>query len=71
VRLLVGVAIDSALGQRLLQLVNQGFLSDQCDSLISPENGGFDVRWVRFPKHNSLFSTLSYLESVGSWNFSD
>jgi len=59
VRLLVGVAIDSALRQRLLQLVNQGFLSDVCDNCISPENGGFDVRWVRFPKHISLFSTLS------------
>ena len=48
-RLLVGVAIDSALGQRLLQLVNQGFLSDQCDSCISPEKGEIDVCWVRFP----------------------
>ena len=31
--------------------VSQGFQSDQCDSCISPENGEFDVRWVRFPKH--------------------
>ena len=45
--------------------VSQGFLSDQCDSCISPESGGFDVRWVRFPKHIPLFSTLSQLESVG------
>jgi hypothetical protein len=29
--------------------VSQGFLSDECDSRISPENGDFDVRWVRFP----------------------
>ena len=29
---------------------------------------GLDVRWVRFPKHIPLFSTLSQLESVGSWN---
>ena len=28
---------------------------------------GFDVRWVRFPKHISHFSTLSQLESGGSW----
>ena len=40
----------------------------ECDSCISPENEGFDVRWVRFPKHISLFSTLSQLESVGSWD---
>ena len=35
------------------------------------ENGGFDVRWVRFPKYIPLFSTLSQLESVGFWGFSD
>ena len=29
---------------------------------------GFDVRWVRFPKHIPPFSTLSQLEFVGSWN---
>ena len=40
-------------------------------SCISPENGEFDVRWVRFPKHIPLFSTLSQLESVGSWNWMD
>ena len=45
---------------------SQGFLSDQCDSCISPENGGFDVRWVRFPKHIPLISPLSQLESVVS-----
>ena len=33
-------------------------------SCISPENGGFDVRWVRFPKHISLFSALFKWESV-------
>ena len=27
---------------------------------------GFYVRWVRFPKHLPLFSTLSQLESGGS-----
>ena len=32
----------------------------------TPENGGFDVRWVRFPKHILLFSTLSQLDSGGS-----
>ena len=31
---------------------------------------GFDVRWVRFPKHIPLFSTLSQLEAVGLWDFS-
>ena len=51
--------------------VSQGFLGDQCDSCISPENGEFDVRWVRFPKHISLFSTLSQLESVGLEDFPD
>ena len=30
---------------------SQCFLTVECDSCISPENGGFDVRWVRFPKH--------------------
>ena len=29
---------------------------------------GFDVRWVRFPKHIPLFSTVYQLESVCSWN---
>ena len=48
--------------------VSQGFLSDECDNCISPENGVFDVRWVRFPKHIPLVSTLSQLEPVGSWN---
>jgi hypothetical protein len=48
--------------------VSQGFLSDECDSCISPENWGFDVRWVRFPKHILFFPTLSQLEFVGSWN---
>ena len=51
--------------------VSQGFLGVECDSCISSENGGFDVRWVRFPKHILLFSTLSQLESKGSWNSSD
>ena len=51
--------------------VSQGFLTDECDSCISPENGGFDVRWVRFPKHIPLFSTLSQWGSVGSENFFD
>jgi len=46
-------------------------LSDQCDSHIFPENGGFDVRWVRFPKHIPLCSTLSQLKSVGFWNSFD
>ena len=32
---------------------------------------GFYVRWDRFPKHIPLFSTLSQLESVGSWNSSN
>ena len=41
-------------------------LSDQCDGHIFPENGRFDVRWVRFPKHILLISTLSQLGSVGS-----
>ena len=45
-------------------------MRDQCDSCISPENGGFDVRWVRFPKHILLFSTLFQLESEGLGNFS-
>jgi len=51
--------------------VSQGFLSDQCDSCIYPKNGGFDVRWVRFPKHIPLFFTLSQLEFVGLGDFSD
>ena len=51
--------------------VSQSFLSDQCDSCISPENEGFDVRWVRFPKHIPLFPTLSQLESVGLEGFPD
>ena len=51
--------------------VSQGFLTDECDSCISHENGGFDVRWVRFPKHIPLFYTLSQLESVGLEDFSD
>ena len=51
--------------------VSQSFLSDQCDSCISPENEGFDVRWVRFPKHIPLFSALSELGSVDSGDFSD
>jgi hypothetical protein len=29
---------------------------------------GFYVRWVRFPKHIPLFSSLSQLESVCIWN---
>jgi hypothetical protein len=37
-------------------------------SIVRPvfptKTGGFDVRWVRFPKHISLFFTLSQLESV-------
>ena len=51
--------------------VSQGFLADVCDSCISSENGGFDVRWVRFPKHILLFSTLSQLESEGLGDFPD
>ena len=51
--------------------VSQSFLSDQCDSCISPENEGFDVRWVRFPKHIPPFSTSSQLEFVGMGDFSD
>ena len=43
----------------------------ECGCCISPENGGFDVRWVRFPKHIPLFYTLSKLESVGLVDFSD
>jgi len=39
--------------------VSQDFLADECEWCISPENGGFDVRWVRFPKHIPLFSPLS------------
>jgi hypothetical protein len=35
--------------------VSQGFLAVECDSCIPPENGGFDVRWVRFPKCFSFF----------------
>ena len=35
---------------------SQGFLADERDSCIPPENGGFDVRWVRFPKHPLLFT---------------
>ena len=35
-----------------------------CDSRISLENGGFDVRWVRFQKYILLFSRLSELELV-------
>jgi len=46
-----------------------GFLGDQYGSCISPENGGIDVRWVRFPKHIPLFFTLSQLESVGLRDF--
>ena len=42
-----------------------------CDSCIYPENKEFDVRWVRFPKHISLFSTLSQLAFVGLEDFSD
>ena len=34
-------------------------------------DGGFDVRWVRFPKHISLFSALSQLESVSLEDFPD
>jgi hypothetical protein len=48
--------------------VSQGFLSDECDNCISPENGVFDVRWVRFPKHILLFFTLSQLESESGLN---
>ena len=33
-------------------------MRDQCDSCISPENGGFDVRWVRFPKYITLCSEI-------------
>jgi len=51
--------------------VSQGSHSDECDSCICPDNGGVDVRWVRFPKHILLFSTLSQLEPVGFWNSSD
>ena len=29
----------------------EGCLFLNCQTYISPENGGFDVRWVRFPKH--------------------
>ena len=37
----------------------------ECNCCISPDIGGLDVRWVRFPKHIPLFSTnLSKLESV-------
>ena len=32
---------------------------------------GFDVHWVRFPKHIPLFFTLSLLESVGLGDFPD
>ena len=39
--------------------------------MISRENGVFDVRWVRFPKHIPLFSTLSLLDSLGMGNVSD
>ena len=39
----------------------EGFLSDECDSRISPENGGFDVRWVRFPSPTRLLISLIYL----------
>ena len=41
--------------------VSQGFLAVECDSRISPENWGFDVRWVRFPKYIPPFSTLYQL----------
>ena len=51
--------------------ISQGFVADECDSCISTENGGFDVRWVRFPKHSPLFSTLSQLESVDMGIFTD
>ena len=46
-------------------------MADKCDSCISPENWGFDVRWVRFSKHISFISTLSQLESVGLEDFPD
>jgi len=36
--------------------VSQGFLADQCEWCISTENGAFDVRWVRFPKHIPFIS---------------
>ena len=38
-----------------LQQESQSFLVDQCDGYISNKNRGFDVRWVRFPKHIPLF----------------
>ena len=59
------------MGENIGRLGSQGFLSDSCDSCISPQNGGFDVRWVRFPKHIPLFPALSQLEPLGFWNFSD
>ena len=51
--------------------VSQGFLSGECERCISPENEGFDIRWVRFPKHIPFFSTLSQLETVSSENSYD
>ena len=57
--------ITEAQGEHSENWVTQGFLWDECDSCISPENVGFDGRWVRFPKHISLFSALSQLESGG------
>ena len=59
------------MGEHWENCVSQCFLSDECDSCISPENGGFDVRWVRFPKHIPLFSTLSPLESGDMEDYSD
>jgi len=36
-----------------------------------PMNWGSDVRWVRFPKHIPLFSTLSQLKPEGLGNDAD
>jgi len=37
----------------------------------TPEKGGFDIRWVRFPKHIPLISIQPQLEPVIFWNSFD
>ena len=58
-------------GEQWENWVSEGFLWEERDRSISPKNRAFDVRWVRFPKHIPLFSTLSHLESVGFKDSSD
>ena len=71
------LAVDEALWTlaMLLTKVLTSWASMMCYYVLFPSNewnylSGI-VRWVRFPKHISFFSTLSQLESVGLGNSSD